>query len=493
MKKSIKYAGIAAATLLAVAPVAAPVLSTTAQAAVNDDVNTPASEFTTAKNKFAGQFTDKDAVKGEDYSNVTLGQNSALSTTEFTTKNANVIGSVLSSDDQTKYLGLLDGKKVTAYMTATDAKGNTYDGTTNKTAKDLAAAIKADDSMLPVTFNVYSKDTDIDGNGTTFTKIASFKLNKADEGTELKTVNAKFNTPVTVAKKSKTALTRLVSSANVSLTDQDGKAVSTTGTTIGNGFYKTYAAAVNAAASTDAALTDDTLGDDIKDGEFKNAGTYYQLVNFTAGTDTQLAKFIANYNDDPSGYTVYVNGKKASAGYDFTTTGDVITFVRAINVSDSEATWTTSSIDGVVTTKADSAYYTVKNDDNVTVKNRALAKDSGWKTDKVRTDQDGNKQYRVATGEWVDANDVTYKEAGSTTTDDGALTDIQSVKGVINLDKGNYTYMLYTKDGKLIKNRSLNGGTDWAYINTAKDADGNVYYRVATNEWLVSGNGVHAN
>lgn len=485
MKKSIKYAGIAAATLLAVAPVAAPVLSTTAQAAVNDDVNTPASEFTTAKNKFAGQFTAKDADKTADYSTLTLGQNNAVKTSLFNTTNAAVIGSPLSETDATNYLGTLDGKNVTAYMTATDAKGNVYDGTTNHTAANLNSAIKADDSMLPVTFTVYAKDTDINGNGTTFKQVAQFKLNKSDEGTELKSIDAKFNTPVSVAKNSKTALTRLVSTANVSLTDQDGEAISTTGTTIGNGFYKTYAAAVTAAASTDAALTDDTLGDDIKDGEFKTAGTYYQLVNFTAGSDTELAKFIANYNDDPSSYTVYVNGKKASAGYDFTTNGNVITFVRAINVSDSESDWTTTDTTGVVTTKTDHAFYTLKDDEGNTVTNRALAKNTAWKTNAVRTDQNGNKQYRVGASEWIDANDVTFSDKATDNNGEGAYTDVKALNGkVTTAGPEGFYYPLYDDNGKMVTNRGVAGLSAWYTDKSAVNADGVTVYHVATGEWL---------
>ncbi|CAJ1191348.1 hypothetical protein [Companilactobacillus nantensis] len=488
MKKSIKYAGIAAATLLAVAPVAAPVLSTTAQAAVNDDVNTPSSEFTTAKNKFAGQFTAKDADKTADYSTLTLGQNNAVATSTFNTTNAAVIGSPLSTADATKYLATLDGKNVTAYMTATDAKGNVYDGTTNHTAKQLDAAIKADDSMLPVTFTVYTKDTDINGNGTDFKQVAQFKLNKSDEGTELKSINAKFTTPITVAKKSKTALTQLVSSTNVALTDQDGEAVSTTGTTIGKGFYKTYKAAMDAAASTDA-TADGTLGDDIKDGEFKNAGTYYQLVNFTAGSDTELAKFIANYNDDPSSYTVYVNGKKASSGYDFTTTDATISFVRAINVSDSEADWTTEDTTGVVTTKSDSAFYTLKDDNNNTVSNRALAKNTAWKTNAVRTDQDGNKQYRVGASEWINANDVTFSDKATDNNGEGAYTDVKALNGkVTTAGPEGFYYPLYDDNGKMVTNRGVAGLSAWYTDKSAVNANGDTVYHVATGEWLQGNN-----
>src|SRR5699024_2238407 len=109
-----------------------------------------------------------------------------------------------------------------------------------------------------------------------------------------------------------------------------------------------------------------------------------------------------------------------------------------------------------------------------------------WKADKVRSDQFGNKQYRVATGEWIDADNVTFGDSATDNNNNSAsgLTDVQSVKGVVSVGTPGFTYLLYSKDGKLIKNRALAGGTDWKFINTAKDSDGTTYYRVATDEWV---------
>lgn len=491
MKKSIKYAGIAAATLLAVAPVAAPVVSsTTAQAAIKDDVNTPASELKTAKDKFAGQFADKDVSTDANYANLTLGETNAVDTTKFNENNADVISDALSNTDAAKYLTLLDGKNAKAYLTAEDASGYTYDGTPNHTVDNLVQAIKADDSMLPITFTVHLKDVDVNGVGSEYKTVASFKLNKSDEGTELTSINAKFNTPVTVAKNSKTALTRLVSSTNLALTDQDGEAVSTVSTTIGNGFYKTYTAAIDAAVSSDAALAKDDLGDDIKDGEFKTAGTYYQLVNFKAGEDTQLADFLENYNDDPSSYTVFVNGKAASEGNDFYSTGDTISFVRTIKVSNDESQWTVTDNKGVVTTKSDTPYYTLVNDNNEKIANRALAKNSAWITDQKRVDQNGNTQYRVATGEWIDANNVTFSDKA--TTDEGAYTDEQALNGKVTLDgPSSFVYFLYNDNGEQISSRALGGDSAWFTDKKATNAAGVTVYHVATGEWVQAGSGVN--
>ncbi|WP_363473068.1 hypothetical protein [Companilactobacillus musae] len=512
MKKSIKYAGIAAATLLTVAPVAAPVLSTVSTAQAADAGNTPDSEYTTAKNKFTNQFTDKDADTTGDYSKLTLGQSNAVLASAFNTANANVIGSVLIPTDQKTYLtNNLDLKGVKAYMTATDATGYTYDGTTNHTAADLNKAIHADDSMLPVTFTVYMQDKDINGNGDSYVKAATFKLTKSDEGTELTSINAKFDTPLSVAKNSKTAVTQLTNSTNVTLVDQDGKSVTTNGTTIGNRFYRTYSDAMNAATDTTGDPMTDGLNGDIKDGEFKTAGTYYQVVNYTVGKDTPLESFLSAYKDDTSKYTIYVNGKKASAGYDYAYTpatagteasGDTpatagtdatISFVRAIKVSDNESTWTTTDKAGVVTTKDGSAYYTLKDDEGNTITNRALAKNTDWATDKVRTDQDGNKQYRVATGEWIDANDVTFSEKGDNNNNaEGAYTDVQALNGKVTLDgPSSFIYMLYNDNGASVSNRALAGNSEWYTDKKATNAAGQTVYHVATGEWVQAGSGVN--
>jgi hypothetical protein len=214
----------------------------------------------------------------------------------------------------------------------------------------------------------------------------------------------------------------------------------------------------------------------------------------TAGTN--LAQFITDYENDPTSNPIYVNGKVASEGADFNidTTKKTITFVRTVNVSSDASQWTYTKQSGIVTTKSTENYYTLVDNDNAIVGNRALGKNSSWLTDQYRTNQNGVKQYRVATGEWIDADNVTFSDKATTPSEDGsALTDIQDHNGTVTLDApASFNYLLYSKDGK-VSNRALGGDSAWKVIQTAKDSQGRTYYRVSTTEWVMEGNGVHFN
>lgn len=488
MKKSIKYAGIAAATLLAVAPVAAPVVSQAADTATTQAKNADGSELTTAKTNFVNQFGNREDtdINLTDANDTTLalgsGNDTPLETFQKNNKDNGIIKSVTTDDKLTA----LTDQDANVYVTATDNKGTVYDGTIGKSVSDLRSAM-ALDNYMPVTFTVYLQYKGLDnGAYTSYAKATSFTVSKSDSD-ELKSINAKFTTPLNVAKNSKTAATQLVNGANLSLTDQNGDSVATKAIELGSTYYYTYTAAMNGNATT--GVVSDS---DIKDGEFKTAGTYYQRVTYTAQTGSSLASLIAAYQDDPSSYTIYVNGKNASEGSDFTTkTGDnTITFVRAIKVADSEAEWTVTENKGVVTTKADTPYYTLVNDDNAKITNRALAKNTAWVTDQKRVDQDGNTQYRVATGEWIDANNVTFSDKA--TTDEGAYTDEQALNGKVTLDgPSSFIYMLYNDNGENISNRALAGDSEWYTDKKATNAAGVTVYHVATGEWVQAGNGVN--
>ncbi|WP_099973937.1 hypothetical protein [Lactobacillus terrae] len=122
-------------------------------------------------------------------------------------------------------------------------------------------------------------------------------------------------------------------------------------------------------------------------------------------------------------------------------------------------------------------------------KNQALAANTAWLTDQQRTESDGSVQYRVATGEWIDAASVTFSD--SIATSSSALTDIQDLQGrhVVSISTPGFVYPLFQADGSKA-GRALAGGTDWLTDKTAKDAEGHVYYRVSTTEWLMEGTGV---
>ncbi|WP_125762871.1 hypothetical protein [Companilactobacillus hulinensis] len=506
MKKSIKYAGIAAATLLTVAPIAAPVVSqaaTSTEATATEataTVNEPdQDDFTAAKSAFDGQFANIKSINLEGATNADLHLGSQNATTFDQFKNGAVSKKLVANPVAEAAYAAIEREQTSTdaarkvkdvYVTAT-VDGKTYDASTVTLGADqLKTAIDASDSDT-TTFTVYYSYVAL--NGDYANDKVSFKLANPKKN-ELKSVNAKFTTPISVAKDSKVAATQLTDNAALSLVDQNGDSVATKAKSLSNKYFYTYAAAINNNATT--SVVDQANGKDIVDGKFATAGTYYQRITFTATDNSALAKFIDAYQSNPTGYTIFVNGKQASAGYDFTlnaktsTDPQTITFVRAINVSNDVSAWTTTKVAGVVTTKGDSDYYTLKNNDNGTIKNRALSANSGWKTNAVRTDQFGNKQYRVATGEWVDANDVTFSD-GTSTDNTGALSDFTKVNGTVSLDgPASFVYRLYTKDGSEAK-RALAGDSSWIVSQTAKDASGNTYYKVSTTEWVVSGTGVN--
>lgn len=144
--------------------------------------------------------------------------------------------------------------------------------------------------------------------------------------------------------------------------------------------------------------------------------------------------------------------------------------------TDTNDDWTYYQDPGVVTTKDNQAYYSLENWDNQTVTNRALAEQTMWVTDQYRTNKAGVKEYRVATNEWINAQDVIFTK---------------DIKKVVNLDESENIYQLYSLDGKLVSNRALSKRTSWFTDKEAIDSTGNVYYHVATGEWIKQIKGVN--
>lgn len=480
MKKSIKYAGIAAATLLAVAPVAAPVVSsTTAQAATTQSVATDQSKQDAAVKEFGAQFADKAASKFTTApTGVTLGSQSIA---DFAKGNADLITPASTDGDMN---GLI-GSDATVEVSAK------YGNTTISNATDLYKILD-DDTYPAVDFTITLNYNNLNNQAVSKTFTMSATRDTAQDA--LTSINAKFTTPVTVPLNSTTTSTQLQATTGTTLTDQNGDGiVAASSIEPSTNYYNSYSDAMDVATGTGSPVAAYTAN---ADTTFDKAGTYYQGITFTAGKGSSLGQFLQEYVANPNKYTVYVNGKVASKGYDFATdatstkAGTKVTFVRTVVVSPSEANWTVTANKGVVTTKSDSAYYTLKNDDNETISNRALAKNSAWITDQKRVDQDGNTQYRVATGEWIDANNVTFSDKA--TTDEGEYTDVQALNGKVTLDgPSSFIYMLYNDNGETVSNRALAGDSAWYTDKKATNAAGVTVYHVATGEWVQAGSGVN--
>jgi len=487
LKKSIKYAGIAAATLLAVAPVAAPVLSsvssTTVQAAT--DANT------SAMTDFTNQYTDYTIPAGITAGAIThFGKNVSLS--DFNTDYAQFV----------KYNLTNAAEKATALSATTDGAAPatvnvsavTGNGTTVNSAAELTQYL-TDNTTKSVKVTAVFNYKDVDGNNAAaITK--TFTITKASvASTDINSAAVSYTKSANVEYGSSTADYKLVDSTDVSVKDNNGnelvngKAADLT-KTVGQQFFTSYNDAY-------AAATAGTVAGNNTPSTFEKANTtYYQVIKLSFAKDSAFANLLTNHATDASNYGLTVNGTTPNGNFNDPTTfqtgttadGKFVTVIRSFNVGSKEAaSWTVSDVKGIVTTKNDTDSYTLKNEDNVTITNRALGKNTAWKTDQKRVDQKGNVQYRVATGEWINADDVTFSD-GTATTD--GLTDIKDASGVATLNKpAGYVFSLFGDNGKVLS-RALATNSAWQVDRTAKDSDGNTYYRVATGEWLQAGDGV---
>ncbi|MFC6322602.1 SLAP domain-containing protein [Companilactobacillus baiquanensis] len=489
MKKSIKYAGVAAATLLAVAPVAAPVLTnvTTVQAA---DVVYPTADQATG---WANQFQNKVLGTKENAATMTstnYGTDLDISASTFASDP--LFASVMANTvNDTTFADNTDSKVTSVQATAINGE-NKDTLSANDVNKILSGKL-----FDGVTFTVnYSYKTDAN---TTKTGTINFNVTYAPttDTTTVTKAAAKYTTPISVDYNSPVAATQLDSSvSDVTLTDQDGNNL------VGNSDQvASVSAGDNYYTNLKNAITNDGktgLATDLTSGKFATGdATYYQVVTLTATPGSALDTYLKT---EPSDGTYTINGVSYAntnngtivAGDD--TTGATISLVREINVGSKEAaSWTTTDETGVVTTKTDKTYYTMKNDDNDTITNRALAANTSWKYDQVRTNANGDVQYRVSTHEWVPAESVTVNDDNNSgsETPEGALTVTNlDTKGVVSLATPGMTYFVYNKEGVMSTTRALAGGSSWLVDKTATDANGNTYYGVSTDEFVKAGEGV---
>ncbi|MFH5810744.1 hypothetical protein [Companilactobacillus sp. FL22-1] len=466
MKKSIKYAGIAAATLLAVAPVTAPVVSnvTTVKAASTDtpvaSTDTPTdADYSVAVAEFNKTFTSQtlDTLPhvADELAGIYKDGSATMNYKDFAKIGLAEVNATPSAATQTR---LADAKVTVKVSNA-------------NTAADLIALQKADAGY---TFTVQLSYVDSNGNTVKADPITVKYSKKGSTTTELTSANVSYTTPYNVDFGSSIYNTQLSTSSDLKVTDQAGNAVKDLTVTPDETLYTSY----NAAAVASTQSSDKFAGPTFD----KGGATYYQRLRVTTPTASSFGKLMTNAVN-----SITINGSAISAAY-YANTNNTLTVIRAIKVGSAEAAnWTTEDVKGVVTTKSDSAFYTLKNGSNETISNRALAKNSAWQTNAVRTNtKTGEKQYRVGADEWISANDVTFSDGndgnGSTT---GAYTDVKALNGkVTTAGPAGYYYPLYNDNGELISNRGVAGLTSWYTDKSAKNADGVTVYHVATGEWL---------
>ncbi|WP_129045458.1 glycoside hydrolase family 73 protein [Companilactobacillus metriopterae] len=119
---------------------------------------------------------------------------------------------------------------------------------------------------------------------------------------------------------------------------------------------------------------------------------------------------------------------------------------------------------------------------------RVLPYQSDWVTTAYVLDEDGNKFYMVGKNAYILADDVTLNsEAGSTQSSANEGEDtIVSYPDVVTVT-ASPSAKLYDDNHKLLQ-VSLANKTDWKIDKKSTHADGSVWYRVASNQWVSADN-----
>lgn len=481
MKNNVKYAGIAAAALLAVAPVATPVANTlsntnTVQAA---GIKTATQDQKNTLNQYFNTLSDVSTDQGANFNYFSdIDANNYAKDMPY--EQFCDLASIIAAGNNT-------GIKDDAALKDNDIKYQIVglNGSSVLNFADFQTKVK-DIQKNGGSVNLKLTATDTDGTVLQDKTISFTNNNKQTEG--VTSLNVSFDDPYEAEVGSSTTNPKYTTSVNADVTDQNGNDVKVTKVTPSQNIYKTSTAALDQDANQ--LFTDSTFS--------TKGDTYYQAVALTIDSDVVNVKDIYNNMQNGKDAQFMINDKPAiAANVDGKAGQNTIRFVREIQVGDkattpSDDTWTETDQAGVVSVTSEIGH--LYNDDNE-LTSRSLGPNTDWQTDKYRTNNEtGQVQYHVSTHEWVNATDVSFKDNNNSGSTNG-LGNVTDLTGhhVVNLDgPAGFVYTLFTSDGKTAS-RGLAGLTSWLTDKTATDADGNTYYRVSTDEWVRQGNGVNFN
>ena len=103
------------------------------------------------------------------------------------------------------------------------------------------------------------------------------------------------------------------------------------------------------------------------------------------------------------------------------------------------------------------------------------------------TDLSGNTVYSVRIIDAKGAGYVTYSGGSGGSNSGGSSSsnkpEVTNVKRLVSIHPDNSEAALYQHDTSKVSDRALAGGSDW-YSDQQMVKNGEVYYRVATNEWV---------
>lgn len=478
MKNNIKYAGIAAAALLTVAPIATPVVNSAtntqvAQAATDETDPNKANEdqlqvlntfFSILKNQNVDNGTKfnffddlKDGDKGNYNQSINFNTLSGLAAVKAS-------GAIVT--DAAK----LQDSPITFKVLASD---NAPHELTSQHDLDLAVnAVKKDGGSLTLTIQAF------DNNGKDLLKSTTLTFTNNNKVTEaVNEIHVSYTSPVKVDLNSSTTPIKYNTSVDATVTDQNGNDIKTSNPVASTNIYTTSTDALNMGAKNK-----------FNGSTFDEKGTYYQAVEVTLDKSVN-AQGIYDNMQHQNGLVTF-NGTNAIGG---NVKGNVLRFVREIQVGDptpDKGEWEETASAGKVTVGNSIAH--LYNDDN-DLTSRSVAGNTDWATDKYRTNtKTGQIQYHVSTHEWVNATDVTFTGNGNNGEGLTNVTDLQGIHVVNLAGPEGFVYTLFTLNGGQ-GNRGLAGLTSWATDKTAQDANGNTYYRVSTDEWVRAGEGVTFN
>lgn len=479
-KTSLVSASVVAAALLAVAPVAAPAISSVSGTqvvkadATSDATNVLNAIQSTSVNYDLNKTATTDKLGSSAFNLAT----SDLSAYAFPREHKLTVNDLMDESNAVKsnflkpfqtsipvtdspLVDAVKGDAVKVTVSSGSLQLNTVDEVTNKIND-----IKLNGGSLTATYTIYDN---------TNKAIASkaFTMNATVPNTANTISSVYVQSPASFDVKSGTPVSNYNygGTADVKAVDQNGKAISDATVTA------LVQKLTNNGSNTENWLpASGNFEDSTEVNGVKTPNYYRQQVTIKLPASAAKA-------------TVYVNGQQVAAD----TNGNYV-FNRTINLGGVENTTGTTleKIKGVAVVNSDITYAQLVDRQGNAISARVLPANTSWAVDGKLTTLINNKvYYKVSPKEYVAASDVTFTPSDSSTSNSdnnsSAITTTKE-KGVFNTaTDGVATVLFNLTNGKFVSNpaRLIPSGTSWSYDKKAV-VGGTTYYKVSPTEWISS-------
>ncbi|UQS81947.1 SLAP domain-containing protein [Bombilactobacillus folatiphilus] len=500
-KSSLMGASVVAAALLAVAPVAAPAISSVSGVQTVNAATSSAKDET-ANNVFrtVGSYNSLDTSKDSK-----ILDNSALETTleqelGYDGKNVRNIVEFTNSSGVAfnGLLGKIQAKNNTVASNSIVGSGDSElasgDGYNVAVTESYSNGSQSADLYNDGDIAYYARQaldnggtfkinyTVVNGNNKYGTTSVSINVPKPDTPQNISSLYVTTPSEINASLNDDVAKYEVTSSAKLSAVDQNGNDVPA----FSNGRNVT---SVKVQRTTDPNNgTWENVSGKLVAADGQGNPYYYRQVATVSKVGTA-----GNNNGTGNDTKVYVNHALA------TLTDGSFNVVTPIKVSnDANVPSKSEKINGVVTVNPDVkfGYAQLHRADGKLIPSRVLPANTAWYTDtKLTTLADGKQYYRVATTEYVAASDVSYAaksdDSSSDSSSDSSITNTVAEDGAFTTkNDGFYTATFKIQDGKFVANmaRVLAPGTSWRYDKKA-NFGGDTYYKVTPTLWLSSVSG----